>query len=101
MFWNTSYTYDEPAALGPTGGVLPPMPEWHSVYAMFHTHTPIPGYDYENYSDTDEDTADGRGIPAYLGTPSGLIRRYIPTPANPRGGKVSTVGSAACSCNRN
>jgi RHS repeat-associated protein len=102
LFGNSSYTYDEPEELSPTGGLMPPMPVWHTLSAMFHTHPAIPGYDSNNYSPQDEDTADANGIPSYLGiNPSGLIKRYTPSRTRPRGGNVATVGATHCLCGGN
>jgi RHS repeat-associated protein len=100
LFGNPTYTYDEPTGLGPAGGVVPPKPMYHDVYAMAHNHPPLPGYDSDNYSTADEDTADANNVPSYLEIPSGIIKRYTPAPGVPRGFRESTVGKASCSCQR-
>jgi RHS repeat-associated protein len=98
LFGPPTYTYDEPTELSPTGGVMPPMPAYHGTYAMFHNHPPLPGYDSDNYSPADEDTADYNNIPSYLEIPSGVIKRYTPNPGHPRDGSIDTVGKTSCSC---
>lgn len=98
LFGSPHYTYDEPSESSPTGGVMPPMPSYHDTVAMFHNLPPIPGYDSDNYSTADEDTADNLNIPSYLEIPSGLIMQYTPKPGDPRGGAVDTVGKTSCSC---
>ena len=97
----TSYTYDEPTELGVAGGEAPPQPWFHGVYAMFHTHGGYdPRYDSENYSTTDENTADALNMPSYLATPDMLIKRYTPIPHLPRQGRVDTIGKTGeCKCN--
>lgn len=98
LFGPPTYTYDEATELSPTGGVMPPMPAYHGTYGMFHNHPPLPGYDSDNYSPADEDTADYNGIPSYLEIPSGVIKRYTPNPRHPRDGSIDTVGKTSCSC---
>jgi RHS repeat-associated protein len=101
LFGGTSYTYDEPSDLGGAkGGTMPPIPWFHAVAAMFHTHGGFdPNYDSENYSPEDEDAADGLGIPSYIGTPGLLIKRYSPIPRRPRQGSIATVGTT-CGCSK-
>jgi uncharacterized protein RhaS with RHS repeats len=101
LFGVPTYTYDEPTRLGPAGGVMPLQPIFHRVYAMFHNHPPLPGYDSDNYSPADENTADYDNIPSYLEIPNGVIKRYTPKAGIPRGGRVDTVAKTSCNCKGN
>jgi RHS repeat-associated protein len=94
----SSYTYDKPTELGPVGGFAPSPPFFHGSYVMFHNHPYVPGYNANNYSEDDEDAADLYDFPSYLEIPSGLIKRYTPQPGNHRGGQVTPVASASCTC---
>ena len=100
--WSSSarstYTYDEPTELSQRAGSCHQCRPYHGTYAMFHNHPPLPGYDSNNYSTEDEDTADYNNIPSYLEIPSGVIKRYTPNPGHPREGSIDTVGKTSCSC---
>jgi uncharacterized protein RhaS with RHS repeats len=97
LFGPPQYTYDEPTALGQTAGDIP-LPAFHGTYGLFHSHTPTYGYNYNQYSQDDEDAADSLNIPSYLLTPNGQILVYKPIPGQPEEGAVSTVAHAKCGC---
>jgi hypothetical protein len=100
LFGPPTYTYDEPTDLGPTGGIMPPLPLLHGTYALFHNHPPIQGYDSNQYSLPNEDAADSFNIPSYLLIPSGTILRYLPVRGQPEGGSVTPVAKTSCQCNQ-
>ncbi|HET6216816.1 MAG TPA: hypothetical protein VFE27_07325 [Acidobacteriaceae bacterium] len=74
------------------------MPTLHDTQAMFYNHPSLLGDDSDNYSPTDDDTADHDNIPSYLEISSGIVKRYTPKPGNPRGGAIDTVGKTNSSC---
>ena len=68
--------------------------------AQYHTHG---GKDNrfinEEFSDADQEKAYDTGVPEYVGTPNGDIRRYTPPPKNPNKKfkpKYSTPGDVVC-----
>lgn len=59
----------------------------------YHTHTPgtDPARD-EQYSPGDKQVRDRELAPSYLGTPSGIIYKYLPIPDQPSQGGISVLG---------
>lgn len=59
----------------------------------YHTHTPgtDPARD-ERYSPGDTQVSDDERAPSYLGTPSGIIYKYLPIPNQPSQGDISVLG---------
>ena len=63
----------------------------------YHTHGSYdPDYDGESFSDLDKAFADANGTRAYLGTPSGKLKRYIADPNKHLQGKIDTLGHCTC-----
>ncbi len=101
-----SYVFEEPTR-GTQYGVERDAPhgKFGKVVGMYHTHGRWePGKDVENFSGY-EVKADGRltgdkrnadkfNIPSYLGTSSGVVKRYTPKPNCPAQGAVDPVGFA-------
>ena len=86
-----SYSYTEPVRGGPDSVAIP-FSTSPSAAGWYHTHGSYdPAYNNEGFSRGDKDISDGRNIPGYLGTPSGAIREYFPTPGFPREGAVSDI----------
>jgi YD repeat-containing protein len=61
----------------------------------YHTHPNLPGYPTEDFSDMDKQIAANEGKPGYLGTPSGAIKKWHPSPDpnHPEVGATETIGS--------
>ena len=59
----------------------------------YHTHTPgtDPARD-ERYSPGDKQLSDDERAPSYLGTPGGIIYKYLPIPNQPSQGDISVLG---------
>jgi len=95
LFGAATYSYDEPKKLGAHGGVMPPRPIFHSEQAMFHNHPPYPDYDYDNFSYEDRFSSQFAGLPSYLGTPGGSVKRYTPSSV-----AVDVVSTGTCRCER-
>ena len=74
------YTYVNPAK-GTKDSSLMPI-NWfgiHNTVAIAHTHAAYsPEYINNSFSDVDMAVANKRGIPTYVATPLGLLRRYDP-----------------------
>jgi uncharacterized protein RhaS with RHS repeats len=74
---NGSYSYTAPI-MGNIDSVShgPNIPNRAGLY---HTHGAFdPGYDNENFSPDDERIATNANEPSYLGTPSGVIKKFNP-----------------------
>ena len=74
------YTYVNPAKGTKDSTYIPP--NWfgiHNTVAIAHTHAAYsPEYINNSFSDADIAEANKRGIPIYVATPLGLLRRYDP-----------------------
>ncbi|MCC7517509.1 MAG: DUF4329 domain-containing protein, partial [Pseudomonadales bacterium] len=74
-----SYSYTEPNPGTKDSSTPPSVPDGTQNAGRYHTHgANDPGYDNENYSDTDKQNAEDEGVPSYLGTPSGDTKKYDP-----------------------
>ena len=77
----TKYTYREPKR-GTANGSSPPI-NWfciHKVVARLHTHAAYdPAYENDIFSPDDKRNAERQGIPTYVATPLGTLRKYDPS----------------------
>lgn len=86
---NGTWTYGKATKGSQHRTTLPLRPRGGSPY---HTHGCCePDYNNEEFSGTDKDVSDRFGVPGFLGTPSGSMKRYDPDPARPRNGSVSNL----------
>ena len=76
----TKYTYVEPKR-GTNDSSSPPI-NWfglHNVVARLHTHAAYdPKYDNDVFSPADKRNARNQGVPTYVATPLGTLRKYNP-----------------------
>jgi RHS repeat-associated protein len=91
-----AYTYSLPRQGKKASSDPGSCPVTGSNRGVYHTHGGNdPGYDNENFSPADKAFSDDDKQPIYLGTPNGLIKKYIPVPVSPLNGLVTTIGSGA------
>ena len=75
-----TYSYTESNSGSRAGTSLGPVPQGVQITGDYHTHgANDPGYDNENFSQTDKIGNDQMNTTGYLGTPSGTIKRYDPS----------------------
>jgi hypothetical protein len=66
-----------------------------SVYLKPPTHGAYKeNYRNEAFSENDQTSSDGEGVPSYLGTPTGNIWKYTSN-GSPYGGKAKKIGQGA------
>jgi hypothetical protein len=93
-----SYSYTAPVP-GTEGSIqIPDVPGDKQDAGDYHTHgRPDPRFpSYEDFSDRDKHNNDYDETPGYLGTPSGVIKKYWPAPSPcPRGSGAVETGTGA------
>ncbi|MBQ7387397.1 MAG: DUF4329 domain-containing protein [Clostridia bacterium] len=76
----TKYTYREPKQ-GTVDSSSPPI-NWfgiHKVVGILHTHSAYdPAYANDIFSSNDKQIAERKGVPIYVATPLGTLRKYDP-----------------------
>ena len=77
----TKYTYREPKR-GTVDSSSPPI-NWfgiHTVVGRLHTHAAYdPAYANDIFSSADKRNAERQGVPSYVATPLGTLRKYDPS----------------------
>ena len=77
----TKYTYRKPKR-GTADHSSPPI-NWfgiHTVVGRLHTHAAYdPAYENDAFSSTDKRNAEKQGVPTYVATPLGTLRKYDPS----------------------
>ena len=77
----TKYTYREPKR-GTVDSSSPPI-NWfgiHEVVGRLHTHAAYdPAYKSDVFSSVDKRNAERQGVPTYVATPLGILRKYDPS----------------------
>ncbi|MFR1518741.1 MAG: DUF4329 domain-containing protein [Clostridia bacterium] len=77
----TKYTYREPKKGTKSSSTIPT--NWfgiHNQVALLHTHAAYDShYANDNFSSTDKKLALQRGMPIYVATPLGTLRKYDPS----------------------
>ncbi|MBQ0167309.1 MAG: DUF4329 domain-containing protein [Treponema sp.] len=72
------YTYTVPS-VGSSDSVIMSVPPFDKVEAYLHTHAADdPKYDNENFSKTDKNTAQKKGVDIYVATPKGKLKVFNP-----------------------
>lgn len=101
VYQNPDGTYSYTAPVPGTEDRVPTgeVPEGKQDAGDYHTHgRPDPRYpSYEDFSDRDKANHDYDETPGYLGTPSGVIKKYWPAPypCKRGSGAVETIGTGA------
>jgi hypothetical protein len=90
-----TYSYTEPRRGSRKRSHPGSCPAGTSPAGDYHTHGELEHYYDEDFSDDDMKGNDKCGLPGYLGTPTGKIKKYTPVPGKPLGGKVDTIETGA------
>jgi RHS repeat-associated protein len=94
---NGTYSYTKPNKGTPNRSKASPCPLSKTPAGGYHTHGNYdPNYDGENFSPNDKFISDRDGIPEYLGTPSGKVKKYTPPKNRTRTSKGTVTTIAEC-----
>lgn len=87
-----SYSYTPPRPGNENSSNPGPVPPGTTGDGTYHTHgSDADGNNYEDFSPTDYANMDSSGLPGWLGTPKGHIKKYTPWKKIPYHGNIDVL----------